>query len=403
MQERNSNSRIQIASREKKRTSGKSLNINHNKKLVKKLEKELLSKIDNILIEYQLNNDLIPTFAENPQTNNNKIPLKQEEQKIEKDKQLQQIRPPSAEPKLKQIKMPKATKNLDFDQNMPNINISMNELKKEKKLPKVRKKKSMKNHKDGFLTGVGLIKTKKKEIDEQKEQRKNRFMEENDRAINEMLHNIDEIDDFINDPEKTKDAYLFEGSPDYKERMAKSRKDFEDLIKEIDGYKKEMQDEFDIIQYLIKFTNNTEKLITRHKNVINGIFKGAGLQKAIINDQNDKDGNKNDKNRKTKSVNKGRIQQYLDIVKEVDKMEQVNMNGDDSEIYDDEFLTSSVSELNGVFYKMKKINQIKDNLSNIQDDCLGYHEKLRDTLKRSQSARPQNRKDLNNENEEQKI
>ena len=145
MQKRNSNSRIQIASREKKRTSGKSLNINHNKKLVKKLEKELLSKIDNILIEYQLNNDLIPTFAENPQTNNNKIPLKQEEQKIEKDKQLQQIRPPSAEPKLKQIKMPKATKNLDFDQNMPNINISMNELKKEKKLPKVRKKKSMKN------------------------------------------------------------------------------------------------------------------------------------------------------------------------------------------------------------------------------------------------------------------
>ena len=403
MQKRNSNSRIEIASREKKRTSGKSLNINHNKKLVKKLEKELLSKIDNILIEYQLNNDLIPTFAENPQTNNNKIPLKQEEQKIEKDNQLQQIRPPSAEPKLKQIKMPKATKNLDFDQNMPNINISMNELKKEKKLPKVRKKKSMKNHKDGFLTGVGLIKTKKKEIDEQKEQRKNRFMEENDRAINEMLHNIDEIDDFINDPEKTKDAYLFEGSPDYKERMAKSRKDFEDLIKEIDGYKKEMQDEFDIIQYLIKFTNNTEKLITRHKNVINGIFKGAGLQKTIINDQNDKDGNKNDKNRKTKSVNKGRIQQYLDIVKEVDKMEQENMNRDDSEIYDDEFLTSSVSELNGVFYKMKKINQIKDNLSNIQDDCLGYHEKLRDTLKRSQSARPQNRKDLNNENEEQKI
>ena len=403
MQKRNSNSRIQIASREKKRTSGKSLNINHNKKLVKKLEKELLSKIDNILIEYQLNNDLIPTFAENPQTNNNKIPLKQEEQKIEKDKQLQQIRPPSAEPKLKQIKMPKATKNLDFDQNMPNINISMNELKKEKKLPKVRKKKSMKKYKDGFLTGVGLIKTKKKEVDEKKEQRKNRFMEENDRAINDMLHNIDEIDDFISDPEKTKDAYLFDGSPDYKERMAKSRKEFEELIKEIDGYKKDMQDEFDIIQYLIKFTNNTEKLITRHKNVINGIFKGAGLQKTIINDQNDKDGNKNDKNRKTKSVNKGRIQQYLDIVKEVDKMEQENMNGDDSEIYDDEFLTSSVSELNGVFYKMKKINQIKDNLSNIQDDCLGYHEKLRDTLKRSQSARPQNRKDLNNENEEQKI
>ena len=403
MQKRNSNSRIQIASREK-RTSGKSLNINHNKKLVKKLEKELLSKIDNILIEYQLNNDLIPTFAENHKTNNNtiinKIPNTQEEQKIEKDKQ--QLRPPSAEPKLKQIKMPKATKNLDFDQNMPNINISMNELKKEKKLPKVRKKKSMKKYKDGFLTGVGLIKTKKKEVDEKKEQRKNRFMEENDRAINDMLHNIDEIDDFISDPEKTKDAYLFDGSPDYKERMAKSRKEFEELIKEIDGYKKDMQDEFDIIQYLIKFTNNTEKLITRHKNVINGIFKGAGLQKTIINDKNE---DKNEKERKTKSVSKGRIQQYLDIVKEVDNMDKGNTNVDDIDIYDDEFLTSSVSELNGVFYKLKKINQIKDNLSNIQDDCLGYHEKLRDTLKRAHSARPQNnRKDLDKEKdkEEQK-
>ena len=399
MQKRNSNSRIQIASREK-RVPGKSLNINHNKKLVKKLEKELLSKIDNILIEYQLNNDLIPTFATKPETNNNNSntiikPQNEEEQKLEKN----QIRAPSADPKLKQIKMPKATKNLDFDQNMPNINISMNELKKEKKLPKVRKKKSMKKYKDGFLTGVGIIKTKKEDIAEKKEQRNNRFMEENDRAINEMLHNIDEIDDFIKDPEKTKDSYLFEGSPDFKDRMAKSRKEFEDLIKEIDGYKKEMEDEFDIIQYLIKFTNNTEKLITRHKNVINGIFKGAGLQKQIIDDKNDKE---KEKGRKTKSVTKSKIQGYLDIVKEVDKMDQDNNNEEDFENYDDEFLTTSVSELNGVFYKLKKINQIKDNLSNIQDDCLGYHEKLRDTLKRSQSARPQLRKEIS-EKEEQKV
>ena len=401
MQKRNSNSRIQIASREK-RASGKSLNINHNKKLVKKLEKELLSKIDNILIEYQLNNDLIPTFASKPETSNNTINQNlpknqpnQEEQKIEKTS----LRAPSADPKLKQIKMPKASKNLDFDQNMPNINISMNELKKEKKLPKVRKKKQLKNYKDGFLTGVGIIKTKKQEKQEKKEQRKNRFMEENDRAIDEMLHNIDEIDDFIKDPEKTKDSYLFEGSPDYKERMAKSKKEFEELIKEIDGYKKEMEDEFDIIQYLIKFTNNTEKLITRHKNVINGIFKGAGLQKQIIDDKNDKE---KDKTRKIKSVSKSRIQNYLDIVKEVDKMDQEDINEEDVENYDDEFLATSVSELNGVFYKLKKINQIKDNLSNIQDDCLGYHEKLKDTLKRSQSARPQNRKELNDK-EEQKI
>ena len=71
---------------------------------MKKLEKELLSKIDNILIEYQLNNDLIPTFAQKPQENTNNInqinlnkkPLNIEEQKIEKtDKEKQALRPPS--------------------------------------------------------------------------------------------------------------------------------------------------------------------------------------------------------------------------------------------------------------------------------------------------------------------
>ncbi len=384
MQKRGSNTRIQIASREK-RNPGKSLTINHNKKIVNQLEKELLSKIDNILIEYQLNNDLIPTFAQKlPPPTNPKITPEVEEQKISKPIP----RAPSADPN---IKMPKATKNLEFDQNMPNINISINDLKKEKKLPKVKTKKSSKKHKDGFLTGVGLIKTKKK-----KEERQNKFMVQNDEEINAMLHNIDELDNFIKNPEKGKDSHLFEGSPGYRERMAKNKHDFEELIKEIDGYKKEMQEEFDEIQYLIKFTNNTEKLITRHKNVINGIFKGAGLSKKNL-DEKMNENDKNNKIKRTRSQSKSRIQGYLDIVKEVDKMDQEYEEEGDIEDYDDEFLTTSVSQLNGVFYKMKKISQIKNNLCNIQDDCLGYHEKLKDTLKRSESAKPPARK------EEQKI
>ena len=394
MQKRGPPTRIQISSREK-RAPGKSLTINHNKKIVNQLEKELLSKIDNILIEYQLNNDLIPTFASklpsppttNPATNPTNTPeVDVEEQKIEK----KVARAPSADPN---IKMPKATKNLEFDQNMPNINISINDLKKEKKLPKVKTKKTSKKHKDGFLTGVGLIKTKK----ERKQQRQNKFMVQNDEEINAMLHNIDEIDNFIKNPEKGKDSHLFEGSPDYRDRMAKSKHDFEELIKEIDGYKKEIQEDFDEIQYLIKFTNNTEKLITRHKNVINGIFKGAGLSKKNIDDKLNNDEDKNKKIKRNRSQSKSRIQGYLDIVKEVDKMDQEYAEVEDIEDFDDEFLTTSVSQLNGVFYKMKKINQIKDNLCNIQDDCLGYHEKLKDTLKRSESAKPQTRK------EEQKI
>ena len=382
MQKRGSNTRIQIASREK-RHSGKSLTINHNKKIVNQIEKELLSKIDNILIEYQLNNDLIPTFAQKlPPPNNDKKTSEIEEQKLTKDIP----RVPSANPN---IKMHKATKNLEFDQNMPNINISINDLKKEKKLPKVKTKNSKRKYKDGFLTGVGLIKTKKKK----EEKRQNKFMVKNDEEINAMLQNIDELDNFIKNPEKGKDSHLFEGSPGYRERMAKNKHDFEELIKEIDGYKREMQEEFDEIQYLIKFTTNTEKLITRHKNVINGIFKGAGLPKKNIDEKS----NNNKNIKRNRSQRKSRIQGYLDIVNEVDKMGQEYIEDDDIEDYDDEFLTTSVSQLNGVFYKMKKISQIKDNLCNIQDDCLGYHQKLKDTLKRSESAKPLTRK------EEQKI
>ena len=391
MQKRGANTRIQISSREK-RPSGKSLTITHNKKIANQIEKELLSKIDSILIEYKLNNDLIPTFATKiPQPNlNNNPKTANENKKIEEAKSGPNGpkigRAPSADPN---IKMPKTTKNLDFDQNMPNINISINELKKEKKLPKVKKKKMGKKYKDGFLTGVGLIKTKKKK----EEERQNKFMAKNDEEINAMLSNIDEIDNFIKNPEKGKDSDLFEGSPGYRDRMAKNKHDFEELIKEIDGYKKEMQDEFDEIKYLIQFTNNTEKLIERHKTVINGIFKGAGLKKKILDEKKDKD--QKVKRHHSQST---KIQKYLEIVQEVDKVDQeYGQDDEDIENYDDEFLATSVSELNGVFYKLKKINKIKDNLNNIQDDCLGYHEKLKDTLKRSESAKPPLRK------EEQKI
>ena len=180
---RGSNTRIQISSREK-RVPGKSLNITHNKKIANQIEKELLSKIDNILLECQLNNDLIPTFSSKLSSTNasTKTPNSnlEEEQKIEKAP----IRPPSADPKLK---FPHSTQNLEFDQNMPDINININNIKRDskKKLPKVKTKKISKKHKDGFLTGVGIIKTKK-------EKRQNKFMAQNDEAINEMLHNIDD-------------------------------------------------------------------------------------------------------------------------------------------------------------------------------------------------------------------
>ena len=82
-------------------------------------------------------------------------------------------------------------------------------------------------------------------------------------------------------------------------------------------------------------------------------------------------------------MNRNKIQKYLDFIKEVDKTVQENINEEDFENYYNVYLFTSISELNGIFCKTNNTNQTKDNLNNIQDDCLEYHEKLRDTLKKS--------------------
>ena len=82
-------------------------------------------------------------------------------------------------------------------------------------------------------------------------------------------------------------------------------------------------------------------------------------------------------------MNWNKIQKYLDFIKEVDKMVQENIKEEDFENYYNVYLFTSIIELNGIFSKTNNTNQTKDNLNNIQDDCLEYHEKLRDTLKKS--------------------
>ena len=82
-------------------------------------------------------------------------------------------------------------------------------------------------------------------------------------------------------------------------------------------------------------------------------------------------------------MNRNKIQKYLDFIKEVDKMVQENIKEEDFENYYNVYLFTSIIELNGIFSKTNNTNQTKDNLNNIQDDCLEYHEKLRDTLKKS--------------------
>lgn len=368
--------RIQIDS--KPRKSGKSLSIVHNKKIAG-LNKDLLSKIDDILVECKMNNDLIPVFNTNNKPTyiiQNPAIKPEEENKTTKGK----YRSPSASQGIE----PKVVEGLEFDPNMPNINITYQN-KGRKKLQPIKTKKGYRK-KDGFLTGVGLIKQTKAKKKE--DERINKLLAKNNDEINNMLKNIDEIDNFIKGGGKEIDNDSFDGSPDYRKKMEENRRDFEELIREIDGYKSEMKEEFDEIKYLIKFTDNTEKLIDRHKNVMANIFKGANIPVKQIEDNGpnfDEDMEKKVRPKRGKSQTRSRIKGYLDIVNEVDDMNK--NNEDDEDFDDDEFLATSVSELNNVFYKMKKINQIKDNLCNIQDEALCYHEKFKAELKRSESAK----------------
>ena len=155
----------------------------------------------------------------------------------------------------------------------------------------------------------------------------------------------------------------------------KDSADFKKMIKEIDDYKNEIHEEFDEVKYLIKFADNTHKLIDRHKNVMTNIFRGAGLRptKNLENEE---------ENKKTKKTKKG--------AKSVGKYEIEDLKDFDDynnePYYKNGYYYRNVREddmnLGEVFDKLKAINKVKDNLSNIQDDFLGYHQNLKTKMKR---------------------
>ena len=151
-------------------------------------------------------------------------------------------------------------------------------------------------------------------------------------------------------------------------------------MEDIDDYKNQIHEEFDEIQYLIKFADKTHKLIGRHKNVISNIFKGAGLKPKRNYDEYEEDNeNLNDKNEvKVKKKKKDSFDDYDNYNEYDDEPRYVNGYYYRNARRDDE-------DLNEVFDKMKKINKIKDNLSNIQDDFLGYHSNLKHKIKEMHS------------------
>ena len=92
------------------------------------------------------------------------------------------------------------------------------------------------------------------------------------------------------------------------------------------------------------------------------IFKGAGLRPRNFEEIESE--NAKQKNQKPKK-----------IIEEEDEDEPHYRGG-----YYYRKAKDEVPDLNEVFDQLKKINKIKDNLSNIQDDFLGYHQNLKKKL-----------------------
>ena len=395
--------RIQISSRAKneKPTSLK------NQEILNEYSKDLFSKIDSILNDFKPNEKIVLDLnTKNDDSKSNKeseenilFNLNDDKNNFNDSSNILKKSYNNNKKILPKIKN-------ENNNNVNNINVIENPIEKIEKIEKEFRKKSKKknsvkkpsktklaNNENGeFLTDVGIIKQIKRNKISKKQKK---FIAKTDKEINDLINNIDELDNYkyghdIND--------TFEGSPEFRARMEQNKRDFEELVKEIDGYRDEMREEFDIIKYLIKFTDNTEKLIDRHKNVISNIFNSAGLQ-----------------SKRNKS---------FDLKNKLSSDEEENLNESEEDDYEysnrnkfygkdnDKTIDGNIQEINKIFYKMKKINKIKDNLCNIQDETLDYHEKLKNKMKRSFSAKPPIKNNINvndnklnqiNENNEDEI
>ena len=328
--------------REKINKRAKLQSIGHNlKNKVNNLlnEIEANEKMDNIMLNQQIN----------PNPNNVDLP----------------IIIPKINPNLEKEKNSiNNTKENPNNKNNKRNSLNLQDIEKNsKKL----KKKIKKLQKGSFMTGVGLTKIKKEPVEiDPKSKEKDEMMNKINTQINEILKNIDDEDD------TTKvNKYI---------NHLKNSSDFKNIIEEIDSYTNEIHEEFDEIKYLIKFADNTHKLIDRHKNVMTNIFRGAGLRPSKRIEEEEKLNNEKGKTKKFKSVGKFNKKDNLINYGNID--EEV----DDQPYYKNGYYYRNAKEddinFGEVFDKLKAINKVKDNLSNIQDDFLGYHQNLRTKMRR---------------------
>ena len=316
---------------------------------------------------------------------NNLLNEKEENEKIDRMMLYQQINPnpnnvdlpiiiPKINPNLEKENLEKQkiepNSTLSIKENAKNKNNNGNSLNLQNIENNLRtvKKKIKKLQKGSFMKGVSLTKTKKEPIPtNQKQKEKDEMMNNINTQINAILKNID-------DEEEPKKVYK-----DIKN--LKNSADFKNIIEEIDSYTNEIHEEFDEIKYLIKFADNTHKLIDRHKNVMTNIFRGAGLRPSKRIEEEEKLKNEKGKLKKYKSTGKFK---KIDDLSNFDYKE--DDENDDQPYYKNGYYYRNAKEddmdFGGVFDKLKAINKVKDNLSNIQDDFLGYHQNLRTKMRR---------------------
>jgi hypothetical protein len=321
----------------------------------------LKNKVNNLLNEIEVNEkiDSMMLYQQiNPNPNNVDLPIiipkinpNLEKENLEKQK----IEPNST------LSIKENAKNKNNNGNSLNLQNIENNLRTVKKNIK-------KLQKGSFMTGVGLTKTKKEPISiNQKQKEKDEMMNNINTQINAILKNID-------DEEEPKKVYK-----DIKN--LKNSADFKNIIEEIDSYTNEIHEEFDEIKYLIKFADNTHKLIDRHKNVMTNIFRGAGLRPSNRIEEEEKLKNEKGKIKKYKSTGKFK---KIDDLSNFDYKE--DDENDDQPYYKNGYYYRNAKEddmnFGEVFDKLKAINKVKDNLSNIQDDFLGYHQNLRTKMRR---------------------
>ena len=250
----------------------------------------------------------------------------------------------------------------------PNDNLPIDipkPIENKKKLPPIKKKRAKKSQ--SFMTDVGIIKESK-----YNKNNNDHIIKNINSQIENMLNNIDEVGEDEEIKKKIKN----------KEKNNKNV-DFKTLINEIDDYKNQVQEEFDEVKYLIELGDRTHKIIDRHKNVMTNIFKGAGLQPKRNFDVYEEDENKIKENNK---------RDFKDFKKRVLKNDFFNDEDDDN--FDEPKIINGYyyrkakkdnEDLNEVFNKLKKINKIKDNINNIQNDFLGYHANLKLKIKENKN------------------